>query len=135
MAHSARISDLAASTALDAFCALLNTGYLRIYTGAQPADANTALSGNTLLAELRFGSPAYGAAVAGVAAANAITPDPSMAASGTASFARLLKSDGTSVVIDVSVGVAGADINFDSVNFQQSAQCSVSALPMTFPES
>lgn len=134
MPHSPRISDLAADTMLDALTALLNTGYLRIYSGVQPATANTGLSGNVLLATLRFGSPAFGVAAGGVASANAITPDASMAASGLAAFARLLKSDGSSVILDLTVGTTLSDINFDSVNFQQGAQCSLGALVLTHPE-
>jgi hypothetical protein len=84
-----KVSNAAIGAALDALTALLNTGYLRIYSGTRPADADTALSGNTLLAELRFAATAFPAA--------------SAAATGTASFYRALKSDGTTVVADGGV--------------------------------
>jgi hypothetical protein len=98
-----KVSNAAIGAALDALTALLNTGYLRIYSGTRPADADTALSGNTLLAELRFAATAFPASSAGVATANAITSAASAAATGTASFYRALKSDGTTVVADGGV--------------------------------
>src|SRR5689334_2272930 len=84
-----------------------NAALLRIYSGTQPASADTALSGNTLLAELTCASPFAGAASGGVLTASAITQDSSADATGTATFFRLVKSDGTTVVADGSVGTSG----------------------------
>lgn len=55
----------------------LDGGTVRIYSGTRPATPDTALSGNTLLAELAMGNPAFSAAVGGVKTANAITQDAS----------------------------------------------------------
>jgi hypothetical protein len=123
------------NAACDAVAALLNSGKARIYSGTRPANANTALSGNTLLAELTFGSTAFGAAVAGVATANAITADSSADATGTATFARLLKSNGTSVVMDVDVTTsAGSDrIVLDTVAIAAGANVSISSFTITQP--
>jgi hypothetical protein len=85
----------------------LNSGKIRFYSGTRPANADTALSGNTLLAECTFGATAFGSMSGGVATANAITQDSVADASGNPSFARLLESDGTTVVADVSVGKTG----------------------------
>lgn len=131
MANNPKLSNAGANAAADAVTALLNNGYLRIYSGTQPADADAALSGNTLLAELRYNATAFGAASAGVATANAITQDSSADATGTASFFRSLKSDGTSVVYDGSVGTSGADLNLNSVAIQSGAAVSVSSLTYT----
>ncbi len=106
--------------------ALLNTGYLRIYSGTQPANANAALSGNTLLAELRFASTAFGSAVAGLATAAAIS-SVTAAATGTATFFRALKSDGTTAVMDGSVGTSGCDLNINSTAISSGATVSVSS--------
>lgn len=86
----------------------LNNGYLRIYSGTRPTNPDTALSGNTLLAELRFNATAFAAASGGTKTANAITQG-TAAATGTASFFRALKSDGTTAVVDGSVGTSGTD--------------------------
>jgi hypothetical protein len=111
MAQLPKFANNAINAAVDALTALLNTGYLRLYSGTRPADADTALSGNTLLAELRFGATAFGAAVAGVATANAITADASADATGTATFYRCLKSDGTTAVMDGNVASGQAAVS------------------------
>src|SRR5688500_13202845 len=105
-----KITNAVATAQLDALTVSLNTGYLRVYSGTQPATADTALGGNTLLAELRFTATAFPSATNGVAVANAITQDSSAAATGTATFARALASNGTTVVADFTVSTSGADI-------------------------
>lgn len=95
------MSTVSKNLALDAFLAPLNGGYLRAYDGTAPATADTALSGNTLLAELALNATAFGAAVSGLATANAITRDSSANASGTPTFVRLYKSDGTTCVYQI----------------------------------
>src|SRR4051812_10544117 len=115
MALSPKLSSAAASAAADAVLALLNNGFLDIYDGAQPATADTAVTTQTKLARLTFGAAAFAAAVNGVANANAIGSDSSADATGTASWFRALKSDGTSVVYDGSVGTSGANLNMNSV--------------------
>ncbi len=134
MALSPKLSDAAANAAADTVCALLNTGYLRIYDGTQAANANTALGVQQLLAELRFNSTAFGSAVAGVATANALTPDSSANNTGTASWFRALKSDGTTVVFDGSVGTSGANLNLNSVAISSGAAVSVSSFTYTQSE-
>ena len=94
----------------------LDSGYLRIYSGSVPANADAALGGATLLAELRFGNPAFPAASSGTKTANAITSG-TAAATGTPTFFRALKSDGTTVVVQGSAGVSSGDLNFgNSIN-------------------
>jgi hypothetical protein len=135
MANSPKISNEAASAEADATTALLANGYLRIYDGTQPSTADTAVSGQTLLAELRFGSPAFGAASNGVATANAITADSSANATGTATWFRALKSNGTSPVFDGSVGTSDADLVLNSVAIAVGAEVAVTALTYTRPKS
>lgn len=130
MANNFKRSNVAVTEEADRVCALLNTGYLRIYDGTQPANADTAVGAQVLLAELRFGSTAFAAAVNGVASANAITQDSSANATGTATWFRALKSDGSTVVCDGSVGTSGADCNINSTAIQAGA--AVSATSMTY---
>ena len=107
MANNFDISNAAASAAADAVTALVNGGTLRIYSGTKPAGPDTGLSGNTVLAELTFGNPAFGSASNGVATANSITADSSANATGTASFFRAFASNGTTAVFDGEVGTGG----------------------------
>jgi hypothetical protein len=123
---SPRLSNAAASAAADAVCALLNSGYLRLFDGSQPTTADDAITTQVQLAELRFSATAFGSASGGVASANSITADASADATGTASWFRAYKSDGTTVVFDGSIGTSGANLNLNSVAISAGAQVSVS---------
>ena len=131
MALNPKRSNAAVNAAADALTTLLNNGYLRIYDGTQPATADTAVSSQTLLAELRFNATAFGAASAGVATANAFTSDASANNTGTASWFRALKSDGTTVVFDGSVGTTSADLVVNSTGISTGAEVSVSSFTYT----
>lgn len=127
----ASITNAQASRAADAVTARCNNGSLRIYAGTPPANANAALSGNTLLAVLTFGSTAFSAAVNGAATANSITNDSSADNSGTATFFRALESDGSTVVFQGSVGTSGAELNLNTTSIVQSGTVSVTSLTYT----
>lgn len=128
MALNPKFSNACVNAEADALAALLNTGYLRIYDGTQAVTADTAVGAQVLLAELRFGATAFGAAVAGLITANAITADTSANATGTASWFRALKSDGTSSVYDGTVGTSGCDATINSTAISSGAAVSCSAL-------
>lgn len=117
---------------LDALTNEANSGKLRIYSGTRPATADTALSGNTLLAELTMNATSAGSASAGVWTANAITSDSSADATGTASFARLVQSDGTTALIDFSVGTSGAEVTLNTLSIVAAAVVSCSSATLTF---
>lgn len=127
-----KTSISARDTELDALAVQFNNGYMRIYTGAQPATPETAASG-TLLAELRFNATAFGASSSGVITANAITSDSSADNTGTAGWARCLKSDGTTALMDGDVSTSGAFVNLNSVAISSGASVSISALTITNP--
>jgi hypothetical protein len=116
MSSTLSLSDTAAKAMIDAAAALCNSGVVKIYDSTQPADANTAVSSQVLLATLTFGSTAFGASAASgttpsrkaVATANTITGDTSADNTGTAAWFRVFKADGTTVVYDGSVGASGS---------------------------
>jgi hypothetical protein len=76
---------------------------LRIFDGTQPATGGAATN---ILSEHTCAAT-FGTVAAGVLTANAIGADTSANNTGTATWARLLKSDGTTQVADFS---AGADV-------------------------
>lgn len=127
MALTQKLSNAAANAAADAVVDLADGGFLRMYDGSQPATVDTAITTQNLLAELRFGTPAYGAAVAGVASANAITSEDNADATGTASWFRVFKNDGTSALWDGSVGTSGANINLSSTDIEAGDTVAVSS--------
>jgi hypothetical protein len=130
---------------MSAVVALLNGGFLEIYAGTQPTDANTALTGQTLLSggmtfatsPSAFGTPvATGAAGSRVvtATANPIVADTSAAATGTAAWFRAYKADGLTGVMDGSVGTSGCDLNLNTTAIVQYATVSVTSLTITQAE-
>lgn len=135
MANNLKLTNVAVNAEADAFSDLLDNGYLRIYSGSQPTTADTALSGNVLLAELRFSAVASPAASAGVITFSTITSDTTADATGTATFFRTFKSDGTTPVHDGSVGTSSADLVLNSVAIQAGAQVDVTSLTHTIPKS
>ena len=104
---------------------------LRIYSGTQPATADTALSGNTLLAELTCNATFAPSASSGALTLNSITSDSAADATGTATFFRLLKSDGTTVVMDGTVGTSGCDLNLSTTSIVANAVVSVTSFVLT----
>lgn len=127
-----KTSIAARNVELNSLATEFNSGYLRIYSGPQPATPETAASG-TLLAELRFNATAFGAAAAGVITANAITADSSADNTGTAGWARCLKADGTTALMDGDVSTSGAFVNLNSVAISSGAAVSITAFTITNP--
>lgn len=139
MANNPFFSDTAVKAAVDAVTALANSGKLRIYTGSQPTDANTAIGAQTLLAELTLNATAFGASVASgsagskvvTATANAITGDLSADATGTAAWFRVVKSDGTTILFDGSVGTSGCDLNLATTSIVAGEEVDVTSFTIT----
>lgn len=135
MALNLKMANAGVNAEADALSDQLDNGFLRIYDGSQPATADTAVGAQVLLAELRFNATASGAAVAGVLTFSAFTADASANASGTAAWFRALKSDGTTSVMDGSVGTATSDLILNSVAISSGAEVSVTSWTHTVPKS
>jgi hypothetical protein len=133
MSNIANLSDTAANAEANALAPLCDSGTINIYAGTQPANANTALSGNTLLVTLTFSSTAFGSPSGGVLTANAITSGVAVG-TGTATFARILESDGETVVMDVTVGISGAGINLATTAIVAGATVPITGLTFTVTE-
>jgi hypothetical protein len=135
MADTTRISNVVASAEADALARLHDNGWLRIYdsTGGtgQPATVDTAIGSQVILAELRFAATSAPAASNGVITFSALTADSSANATGTASWFRTFKSDGTTAVWDGSVSTASATINLNTVSIVSGAAVSVTSLTFT----
>lgn len=105
------------------------SGRLRIYDGTPPANANAALSGNNLLADLPLSATFAPAASGGVLTASAITTT-NAALSGTASFFRLTTSGGTAV-LQGSMGTSGQDLNMNTLAIVSGGPVAVSSFVLT----
>ncbi len=105
-----------------------NAALCRIYDGTQPATGGTA---TTLLAELTCGTPFAAGAAAGVLTLSAITQDSSANATGTATWFRIVKSDGTTHVLDGTVSTSGADLNLVTVSIVATQPVQITSFTIT----
>lgn len=131
MPNNLKLSNNVVNPQADALSDLADNGYLRIYDGTQPATADTAITTQVLLAELRFNATAAPAASNGVLTFNAITQDSNANNTGTASWFRALKSDGSTVLFDGAVGTSGSDINIATTAIVAGAIVGVSSFVYT----
>jgi hypothetical protein len=97
---------------------------INIYQGTAPANANTAISTQTLLVSCVLAG-AFGTDIDGTLTLGTVNNGTAVA-TGTAGFFRIFKSDGTTVVMDGSVGTSGADLNLDTttINITQTVNIS-----------
>ena len=85
-----------------------------LYTGTQPANADTAVTSQVLLVSMVI-SGVFGTDVNGTLTLGAVTAG-TASNSGIATWFRIYKSDNTTVVMDGSVGISGADLILNDVN-------------------
>lgn len=96
--RSAHLSAAARSAAAQPVLALLDGGYLSLFSGRRPHDVDETLDGQRLLVELRFDSPAFGSPDGGVALARPLLAGRAVE-TGRASFFRCYSADHASAVI------------------------------------
>jgi hypothetical protein len=101
---------------------------LRIYSGTRPETGDTA---TTLLAELTCNATFAPGAASGVLTLNAITQDSSANATGTASWFRIVQSDGSTHVLDGDVGTSGSDLNLTTVSIVSGQPVSITSATIT----
>lgn len=134
-ANNPLLYDAGVNGALNGFGALLNSGFLKIYTGTQPA-VDVAVTG-TLIVSLTFGATAFAAATAsgsgGSMSANAITSG-TATSTNTAGYFALVKSDNTTVVATGSVGTSAADLNLSSLSISNTANVACSSFIVTMAQ-
>lgn len=132
MANNPLFYDNPVIASVNAVTALLNSGFLAIYTGGQPA-LDGGITG-TQLVELTFGATAFASATAlggtVTATANAIT-NGTASNTGTAGYFALLQSDNATVVATGSVGTSGADLNLSTLAIVSGAVVSCSSFTIT----
>src|SRR5690242_4343546 len=117
-----KLSEASGNAALAAILAEHNSGTLVVYSGTQPANPQTALSGNTVLVTGTYAATAFGSqSVSGgftQASASFTAASYAPAATGTAAWARAYKSDGTTAIADYTVGTTGTDIIIGNTSVQ-----------------
>lgn len=142
MALDFKTTHAVAKAMLDRFTVQNDDGagaaVIRIYDGAVPATAATALSGNTLLAELDFSATSFGAAAddgnnATITAA-AIADETNAPASGTATFFRFLANQGSgSVTAQGTAGTSDSDLILNTTSIAAGSTVSVTSATVSLP--
>lgn len=133
MASNLKVATATANAQANALVgAYTNGALLRIYDGTQPASPETAITSQNLLATVTFPSPAFGSASNGTLTANSIS-SVSASQSGTASWFRLLKSDGVTPILDGSIGTSGSDLNLGSLALTAGGQIQITGFTYTIP--
>ena len=132
---TSHIYDAGVIAALNNFGTLLNSGFIKIYTGAQPA-VDGALTG-VLLATLTFGATAFATATAsgsgGTMNANAISSG-TAANTGTAGYFVLQESNGTTNVATGACGTSGQELNLNTTSISAGDTVSCSAFSVTMAQ-
>lgn len=123
MALNTQLADATVNGQATSLSTLCNSGLIKIYDGTQPATADTAITSQVLGVTLTMNATAFGAPASGVLTANAITSGVAVA-SITPTWARIFKSDGTTVVMDVSAGAAGANLTVGAFTSGTTVSCS-----------
>lgn len=105
---------------------------LKIFSGTRPATGGTE---TTKLAQLTCNATFAPAASSGVLTLNSISSDTSADATGTASWFRINRSDGTTVVMDGAVTATGGggDMTLDDVNIVLGGTVAVTSATITAP--
>lgn len=102
------------------------TPKLAIFSGTQPA------TGGTATTELYRGTLAtdLGSTSAGVITMN-LPPDTAASATGTASWARMFKTDGTTICFDMDCGTSGTTLILNSLSITSGVNVSVTSGTIT----
>jgi hypothetical protein len=142
-----RLSNASKDGMINALGPQANSGSVKIYgpaSGAalpQPATPDTAIVAGTngaLLVSIPFGATAFttssgGAGQIGLNGGTAISA--SVTASGTASWARIFKTDGTTALFDVDITVngGGGSMTFDNINFVSGGTATINTMTVSVP--
>ena len=123
---------------LDALTTFVGTSAkLRMYSGTQPANVATAVTGSLLVECICNATAFAAAATGGVLTANSISNGTGQAAAGAgtaAGYFRMFKADGTTACFDGTVGTGGAgtfDLLLDNVSIAQSQVVAITSLTRT----
>ena len=131
------LSVAGGTAALNAICALLNSGTLVFYSGTQPTTPETALSGNTALVTFTFGATAFGSATTSggyeIETASFVSNSVAPTAAGTVTFARATGSNGTTIVADFTVGTSATDIVIGNTAIQTGVNVSITSFQLKEP--
>jgi len=135
VAHSLQLARSTADAIMDAFGARFDGGYLRLYAGKRPVNADIPADPLLLLAELRFGRPAFRASADGVIVARSMEAEPLARYSDTATWYRAL-TPAEVPIVDGTVGQVGGegfDLELETTELVSGAIVSMISFAYTHP--
>lgn len=124
---------------------VMDLGFIKIYAGAVPADADAAIGSATLLCTISNNSTATGIKMETAAVGGSLPKESTETwsgvnvAAGTASFYRHVAVGDTGVLSDTQarlqglVGLSGAEMNLTSINLANGAPQSIDYYSVTLP--
>lgn len=126
------------AAAAEAMATALNTtvgttATIRIYDGTPPTNADAALSSNATLVTFPLSNPAFQSVTGGVMTLD-VTPALTVAAaaSGTATFFRILAGGSTSV-LQGSVATSGGQLNLNTITITSGVNVTITSGTVTVP--
>lgn len=133
-----KITNTIASLLADAIDNDVNTsgpGKIIIYngTGGEPATADTAITTQGVLATFTLGATAFGNASNGVITLNGVPLTVAASASGTAAFFRLTRGNGTTVILQGTVGTSGQQLNLNTTTITSGVNVTITSGTITVP--
>jgi hypothetical protein len=109
-------------------------GTIALYAGPQPANADTAIDGQALLATLTCAHPAAGPAVAGVNSFNAIGEESEAPTTGRATWARISDGAGNTIFdCDVTPPGEGGTMEINTTDIVQGGPVRLRNFIISFP--
>lgn len=139
MAANMQLATAAQNAACNAVVDALDggsaAGTIKVYDGSQPANANTAVSSQTLLATFTLSSTAFGSASSGVATLASTPLSATAAATGTATWFRAASggTGGVGTVFDGSVGTSSADLVLNTTSITSGNTVQITSGTVTCP--
>lgn len=136
-----KLAAAAAIAAADAVVDLIDlgaAGQLIIYSGSEPATPETAIGAQTPLVTFDLPDPAFGAATdtvnGGAATMNAVTPVDA-AATGTATFFRILDGNGDALIQGSVTDTSGnGDLKVSSTSIVSGIEVTIVSLVYAHPK-
>jgi len=129
-----KLSNSARSDEANGIRSAMAAGKIRIYDGTRPASPNDAVTSQTLLVEFDLDSPAYATAVDGVITLAGVPIQATAVATSTATWVRFVESSGTTVVMDMDIGVSGTDFIIADTSITVGMVCEITSHTYTVPE-
>jgi len=124
---------------------IFNLGFLEIYAGTIPADADQSIGGATLLVRISNNNTTTGLTFASTASAGAITKNlgetwsKAAAGTGTATFWRFVAAGDTGALsttearIQGTIGLVGADLNVSSLSYTATTVYTIDSFALSLP--